>query len=601
MDSKGSFELHTWMIARFIETSGLDIIPLSRYVIATCYERMITRMTYHVSKSFRDALKNLPPTFELPKLFPLIGSTSNDSRFITHLLKVKSRLKLNTPIANLVKHKNDLYNEETYADFHSILSELLELLLRSLDELKVMHHKFGGNALSPKQLNDTQAKIDFIGIIGTLLRLLVKGRAIKKCLHSVVGFLPDRAAGLSAKADDRTDDDELREMSDGEDDEVDDEVDDEADGEVDDEADGDLVPGHDSGAIKIQLDPKSQACMKSLNLVVVYFDALLVLSRFVKNENSRSVNVKINIKVLLLPCPSKDTRMLPWRMLLEHETYFPGKPSPSAKQIIEFLEPLESSTKATDDQESSQQSQKASKKSQKASKKSQKASKKMSDNQKSSGKKSQKKPTEVCPESIAGNLASLQRDTNADIKTFTDQITQAIDSLKTLHYGDATPGSIPYIDKIIKRLQSIKNSLAIYPSSMSDMYEEVNSVIGMLRTLGDNARLERMILRAGSSLDTGVGFKGTVHAEACIASYCTFTDPGWFPPVSHHFIMCCSDLSDVVCSLPQFEQQVYLNSAVQYVGLRSVTSTPHSFSETHTTPSNHVHCLAIFRWRLLQL
>jgi hypothetical protein len=588
MDSKNSFEIHTWMIARLIETSGSNIVPLSHYVIATCYERMITRMMYRVSKSFRDTLKCLPSTFELPKQFPPMPSNSNDSRFIAFLLKVISRLKLYTPIDKLVKHQNDLYNEETYVDFHSILCELLELLLKSLDDLKVMHHKFGGKLLSLKQLDDTIAKVDFIAMVGTLLRLLVKSRAIKKCLHSVARFLPDRASGLKAEADDKTEDDD--------DDDDDDELPD-ADDEVDDEVDGELV-GQDSGTIKIQFEPKSQACMRSLNLTVAYFDALLVLSHFVKIQNLNSVDVNIDIKILLLPALGSETRMLPWETLLQHETYFPGKPSPSAKEIIEFLKPLESIKNTTGEQQSSNKGQKLSKKSQKSS-----DNQKASDNQKSSKKsqKSSKKDNmlpEVCPESIANELSSLQRDLNdSNIDAFTDKITQTINSLKTLHYGDATPGSTQYINSIIKKLDSIKNTLVIDRSTL-DIYEEINDIVAMLRTLGDNARLERK-LRTGSPLDTGVGFKGRLHAEACLTSHCTFVDPEWSPFVSH-FIMFCSDLPDVVCSLYICEEQVYRNFAVQSVDLCSGTSTSHSFSQTHTIPSKHVHCLPLFRWRLLR-
>ncbi len=150
-------------------------------------------MTYHVSTSFCDALKDLPPTFKLPKQFPLISMNSNDSHLVTYLTKVKSSLKLNTPIDNLAKHQNDLYNKKTYLDFHLVLCEVFELLLRSLGELNVMHHKFRGKVLSLKQLNDTIVKVDFIARVGTLLRLLVKSQAIKKCLHSIVGFCKGRA------------------------------------------------------------------------------------------------------------------------------------------------------------------------------------------------------------------------------------------------------------------------------------------------------------------------------------------------------------------------------------------------------------------------
>ena len=139
----------------WIEKSGSDKVPLSHYVIAVCYEKMITRMTYCVSKSFRNALKNLPPTFEFPKKFPRIRSNASETYFIEYLHKVKDDFKLHTPIDKLVaSNGGDLYNQETYADFHLILCEILELLLKSLNELKVLHHNLGGKAPSPTQLND---------------------------------------------------------------------------------------------------------------------------------------------------------------------------------------------------------------------------------------------------------------------------------------------------------------------------------------------------------------------------------------------------------------------------------------------------------------
>ena len=67
MDSKDSFEFHTWMIAKLIKSSGTDKVPLFYYVIAVSYEKMITQMMYHVLKYFCDALKNVPPMFEFPK------------------------------------------------------------------------------------------------------------------------------------------------------------------------------------------------------------------------------------------------------------------------------------------------------------------------------------------------------------------------------------------------------------------------------------------------------------------------------------------------------------------------------------------------------
>ena len=127
------------------------------------------------------------------------------------------------------------------------------------------------------------------------------------------------------------------------------------------------------GSASIKLEPKSQACLRSLNLAVVFIDAILVLSHFVKTQNLSSVDVTINIKILLLPCPSKDQSMFSWKTLLQNETYFPGKHSPFAKEIVEFLE---SQVLSTGNERSSQNmtdNQKLSKKGQKLSKKSRKS------------------------------------------------------------------------------------------------------------------------------------------------------------------------------------------------------------------------------------
>ena len=516
MDLNSSFELHTWMIARLVENSGPDTTSslLSQYVIGVCYERMITRMTYRVSISFRDTLKDLPLTFEFPKQFPLSvieASALNDSRFITSLLEFKIFLKLHTPIDNLVKHRNDLYNQETYVDFHLILCELLELLLMSLKDLKIFHNELAGKVLSSKQHDKTMEKINFIAIVGSILRLLVMSQAIKKCLYSIAGFLPDRAASIKAKVDNKTDRDDDDDNEQDKDDEEDRLYRDDDEEENEDEL---YVDSVGQGSESIKLGPTSLACLKSLNLAVVYFDAILVLSHFVKSQNSSLVEIEIDIKILLLPCRSKDMPMLPWRTLLQHETYFPGNPSPSAKEIVDFLELWVSSTSNL---ESSKKSRKSS-------------------------KKSQKEPvsTEISPESVLARLAGLRGDIAHDLDkdTYTTKIDEAHDLLTMVHYDDdTTPGLRSHIACIISKLKSAKG---LYPDKR-DMRDEIDGIIDMLRTLADNTKLERM-LRKGSPLDTGIGFKGRLHAEACVAAYCTSTNPEWFLPVSYFIIIFCSDL-----------------------------------------------------------
>ena len=294
-------------------------------------------------------------------------------------------------------------------------------------------------------------------------------------------FLPDRAVKpkVEKKIDDDDDDDE-RDRNDEEDGLF------RCDEEEEDELEGD-------GNASLKLEPKSQACLRLLNLGVVYIDAILVLSDFIKKKNSD--HIKINISILRLPCRSNDkaiVSMLPWRTLLQHETYFPGKPYPSAKDILDFLESRASST----------------------------------------SKKSQKS-TEVSPESVKEDLAGLRLIHDSNI--FTSKIDQAINLLTTLQDSDtATPGLAKCIQSIIGMLKGL------YPDKV-DMNYEIDEIAKKLKTLSDNTKLERM-LRKGLPLDTGNGFKGNVHAEASIAAHCTFTEPQWFPPVSYFNIMFCSDL-----------------------------------------------------------
>ena len=103
---------------------------------------------------------------------------------------------------------------------------------------------------------------------------------------------------------------------------MDDNIDDNDQWDRNDKEDEDELEGdHESdsvgqGSASIKFEPMSQACLRLLNLAVVFIDAILVLSHFVKTQNLSSVNVTINIKILLLPCPSKDQSMLSWKTLL---------------------------------------------------------------------------------------------------------------------------------------------------------------------------------------------------------------------------------------------------------------------------------------------
>ena len=138
-------------------------------------------------------------------------------------------------------------------------------------------------------------KIEFIAVVGTLLRQLVKSQVIKKCLYSIIGLLPDRVVGIQAKVDkkmDKNNDDNDQQDRDGKEDE------DELEGDHESDSVG-------QGSASIKLEPKSQACLRSLNLAVVFINAILVVSHFVKTQNLSSVSVTINIKIFTTAMPKQ--------------------------------------------------------------------------------------------------------------------------------------------------------------------------------------------------------------------------------------------------------------------------------------------------------
>jgi hypothetical protein len=444
----------------------------------------------------------------------------NDKRFIKEVKRLMEILGLKTPLEKLVKREDDLYNQETYVDFHKILYELLELFLSSLQGLRDTHHGLEGKA---PNVEEVFQRIEFIAEVGGLLRLLVKSQAIKRCLYSIVEFLPDKAARVKTKVDNKTvvvDDDDEQDQNDEEDSLYRVEMD---------EDDDELGLVGQEGSESIELQPKSRACFRLLNLAIVYVDAILTLSHFVgQNEldNNPGVpgtsNFSINIKILRLPDISKNSGMLSWRTLLKNETYFPGKPSPSANDIVQFLELLAS---RTGDQRSG-------------------STRNTIDNQKSKDRKSTNKSQKsnelhvsikASPESISERLKDLPRHINkSNANDFTTKITEAILLLETLQYGDKT---MKYIEIIIKKL-TVVSLRALSYQTIPDMRDDsdIDDIFGMLRTLANNTKLERM-LRKGSPLDIGAGFKGRLHAEACVAAHCTFTDPEWFQPVSYFIII----------------------------------------------------------------
>jgi hypothetical protein len=332
-------------------------------------------------------------------------------------------------------------------EFNALLCELLKILSDALVGLRE-HQKKAKGELSVKDVDSLRQQLFFIASIGTVLRLMVKGAAMKKHLHAIAIFLPSQPAGVKRK-EDAYEDSEWTELD-----------------------------------CDLQSTRKEKACLQWLNLMVVYFDAVLVLSQFVKNKTS----IAVATKVLLQPLPPQ--QMMPWKTLLRHKQYFPAIPgasSPSASDIIRFLEPIPTNWGKT------------------------------------KGNMRDLKD-EVSGSAIVELLKGLRKlDVHENMNTFTRTIETASDLLTKLKY--TTPGSDPYIKTIVQKLEGFKNMLRYYHTP-DDVIGEITEITGMIMTLIDNTMLGQM-LEKGSALDTGTGFLGSCHCEVCVACFCIFMEEGW--------------------------------------------------------------------------
>jgi hypothetical protein len=85
-------------------------------------------------------------------------------------------------------------------------------------------------------------------------------------------------------------------------------------------------------------------------------------------------------------------------------------------------------------------------------------------------------------------------------------------------------GSKPYTDSIVAELQKFRNGCLLY--ARDEATKHITKITTMIRTLRANAAL-RTSLKKGSALDTGSGFKGDYHCEACLAAFCSYKVEGF--------------------------------------------------------------------------
>jgi hypothetical protein len=288
-DTQQTYSTHVWMISKLLKHSPRSF---TRYVIATCYLRMLRRLNYHVSHSFRRALKKSQTfTFSEQSYEPSASEAINDIGFLSELREIASLLDNKTPkLLGLEKEDaSNIYTNNTSKEIHLLLCELLDKFSEYLAALEPIQKK-------PDSKGQILNQLDLISRVGTMLRFMVRGSAIKKHLKVIDNFLPDR--------------EDLAQGNGGDDDE-------------------ELV------SLDHKALPKWKACVDWLELMVTHFDAIQTLIRFISHHPN-----EVDIKVLFLVSP--DDKMFSWKDLLNHKTYFPAdRPGATAEDLIAFLSPLE--------------------------------------------------------------------------------------------------------------------------------------------------------------------------------------------------------------------------------------------------------------------
>jgi len=321
-----SFDTHIWMLKTLLGRSGKDTKTLQLYIIAASIPKMLYRMERHISTCYFDCLTNMKlTTFDFPEPPHMATTRSNDSLFI----EILSQLIKFMDIPNLQLAKGaevaetpcEIYNKETYVEFHRVLCELLKSFHKSLTKL----HTCRGEMLE-KGMRDAgdllqiREYLNDVRVWGRSLRAMVSGAAIEKHLKTIAHLLEvddgkspsttEEDTDVGATTEEDTEFDALRPYS----------------------------IHHNQPLLPWQ------SYKDWLKLMVIYFDAAYILSghitRLVKRRSiSTDIDFDIDIKILAPSLPTQ--KMLPWKELLLHEIYFPELPrnpeQPSAAELVKFL------------------------------------------------------------------------------------------------------------------------------------------------------------------------------------------------------------------------------------------------------------------------
>lgn len=367
----------------------------------------------------------------------------------------------------------EIYNKDTYMEFHRLLCFMLNRFYRSLTALQAYHSlssKSKSGILDSDTFKIINNLLNAVTVSGRCLRGIVRSAAIEKHLKTIACFLEvnDMKSWMLTPADEE--EDELHDLE-----------------------PYSMYQGH--------CYLPWQSYRDWLRLTILYFDAAIVLLDHVRSLPSSASSVDISIKILSPPLPDQHQKMLPWKKLLRNEVYFPKMPEDSQLSVEDLITFLTSDfniiTESTHND---------------------------SERQESNSTKREKdkgawldQPRTTSIETVyrsVENLKKKQKLANAaegvHTAIWTMDIEEITGQMKLLS-NCSSPGANEYISAIFRRLDALKQCPT--PSRLARTQE----ILDMFDALRTHSFLYQQ-LKNGTPLSRGDRFFGTRHCEVCIAS-----------------------------------------------------------------------------------
>ncbi|KAM6499275.1 hypothetical protein JOM56_004783 [Amanita muscaria] len=211
-----------------------------------------------------------------------------------------------------------------------------------------------------------------------------------------------------------------------------------------------------------------------VQLMVTHFDAVQVLVRYLCQGDQTP---RISFKILCSPKPGE--KMLPWKELLHNHDYFleikseNGLRPPSVDELIEFLTPDSNPVAGS-----------------------------IEDNV-----------------NVKLVIKAMKEVTGMSSSTVEDRVAALDDVIADMKYLDACTSlgciRMLYAKNITEKMKYLKENIQHDPQ-LSDA-PSIPEIIEMLETLEKNVQLHNM-LKQGSKLSRGTGFKGRQHCELSLAT-----------------------------------------------------------------------------------